>query len=71
MIGCKASLIYDQPYISQVLEKSNKIVTLVLQLCSKGQVCPLTSKKTNLVSQLLFLSQICPYIDVMLHNTMT
>ena len=47
-----------------------KIVTLVLQLCSKGQVGPSTFKKTNLIPQLLFLGQICPYNDVMLHNTM-
>ena len=47
-----------------------KIATVILQLCSKGQVGPSTFKKTNLVPQLLFLGQICPYTDVMLHNTM-
>jgi len=47
-----------------------KIATLILQLCSKGQVAPSTFKKINLVPQLLFLGQTCPYIDVMLYNTM-
>ena len=51
------------------MEEKGKIATLVLQLCSKGQIGPSTFKKTNLVPQLLFLGQICPYTDVMLHNT--
>jgi len=46
------------------------ISTLVLQICSKGQISPSTFKKINLVPQLMFLGQICPYTYVVLHNTM-
>jgi len=47
----------------EAMKLLGKIATLVLQLCSKGQVGPSTFKKTNLVPQLLFLGQICPYTD--------
>ena len=43
---------------------------LVLQLCSEGQLHPLTIRLANLVPQLLFLGQTHPCADTMLHFSM-